>query len=121
MYEKEVVERLREMYSQGMTYKEMKERTGISISVIAHAINGSRLPKNLSVDTLMKVFPGAVVSLGGSANNNSGGMNVGAVNGSNNFFNQDKSCAEKIRAKLLNDDSFSADEKIKFLKFLENV
>ena len=117
MFEKEFVERLKELHQAGKTYEEIVTLTGLSRTVVAYAINGSRPPKNLTVDALLKAFPQAEINLYGDkvsidAPRNSGnvvGVNNGTVGG----------CLDWAMDKILGTDELSADEKIKVLKVLK--
>lgn len=117
MFEKEFVERLKELHQAGKTYEEIAGITGIARSNVACAINGSRPPKNLTVDALAKAFPNMTISLSGdktkiSVRENAGnvvGVNHGTVGG----------CLDWAMDKILGTDELSADEKIKVLKVLK--
>lgn len=117
MFEKEFVDRLKELYEKGKTYDDIAELTGLSRAFVACTINGSRPPKNLTVDALAKAFPNMTISLSGdktkiSVRENSGnvvGVNHGTVGG----------CLDWAMDKILGADELSADEKIKVLKVLK--
>lgn len=120
MFEKEFVERLKELYQAGKTYEEIADITGIARSNVACTINGSRPPKNLTVDALLKAFPEATINLHGdnvriNAPQNAGnvvGVNNGSVSSSGNF---------QIWAmdKILAADELTDEEKIKMMKVLK--
>ena len=92
MYEKEIENRLRELYESGKTYDEIAKITGVSKPVIAQHISGRRPIKNPSISLLLKVFPKAVISLEGAHNTSvadHGGVSAQDISVSgngNNFF-----------------------------------
>lgn len=118
MFEKEFVERLQELYKAGKTYEEISSLTGISKSALGRVISGSRPPKNLTVDALLKAFPNAEINLYGDkvsidAPRNSGnvvGVNNGSVIGGSMELAVDK---------ILASEDLSDSEKIKVLKVLK--
>ena len=117
MFEKEFVERLKELYFAGKTYEEIAKATGLSKTCVASAISGTRPPKNLTVDALLKAFPDAAISLHGDrvsidAPQNSGNV-VGVIRG--NAAN----CVDWAIDKILESEDLSADEKVKVLKVLK--
>lgn len=100
MFEKEILERLQEMYRRGMTHDELSKALGISASYIGNILSGKQPVKNPTVDLLFKVFPRAVVNLEGQTNiaaENNG--NMVANSGSGNFFT-DRSAAD-FKAKVI--------------------
>lgn len=68
MFEKEILERLQEMYRGGMTHDELSKALGISASYIGNILSGKQPVKNPTVDLLFKVFPRATVNLTGKVN-----------------------------------------------------
>lgn len=114
MFEKEFVDRLKELYQNGNTYEEITHITGLSRSVIAYAITGSRPPKNLTVDALLKAFPEATINLQGKVvapvinNGNNSGVMQTSVSGIDSAID-----------KILASEELSDSEKIKVLKVLK--
>ena len=68
MFEKEILERLQEMYRGGMTQDEFSKATGVSRPYLALMLAGKRPLKNPTVDLLFKVFPRSTVNLTGKVN-----------------------------------------------------
>lgn len=120
MFEKEFVERLKELHQAGKTYEEIVTLTGLSRTVVAYAINGSRPPKNLTVDALLKAFPEATIILYGdnvriNAPQNAGNV-VGVNNGSVSSLGDFQIWAMD---KILTADELTDEEKIKMMKVLK--
>ena len=68
MFEKEILERLKELWQGGMTQDELSRKTGISRPYIALILSGKRPVRNPTVDLLFKVFPHATINLTGEGN-----------------------------------------------------
>ena len=117
MFEKEFAERLKEFYKNGKTYDEISSLTGLARSVVARVISGTRPPKNLSVDALLKAFPNAAISLHGDRVNIDAPQNSGNVVGVNN--GNVGGCIDWAIDKILESEDLSADEKVKVLKVLK--
>lgn len=118
----QIVDCLKQEYLSGATYQELADKYKVSYTHIHNLLNGKRSVSGISLDFLFRLFPAASVNLHGSANNNSGGINVGAVNGSGNFFNEKKSdTLQLIQNRILQSDALSAEEKVKFLKLIKEV
>lgn len=66
MFEEEILQKMKEMHSSGMTYEEISENTGISKAVVGFYISGARPIKNPSISLLMKVFPNCRIDLDGN-------------------------------------------------------
>lgn len=120
MFEKDFADRLKDLYNAGQTYDEIAGKTGLSRAIVASTINGSRPPKNLTVDALLKAFPEATINLHGdnvriNAPQNAGnvvGVNNGSVSSPGDF---------QIWAmdKILAADELTDEEKIKMMKVLK--
>lgn len=118
MFEKEFIEQLKKLHQEGNTYEAIAAITGLSMPAVARAINGSRPPKNLSVDALVKAFPNMTISLYGdntkiSVRENAG--NVVGVNHGSVTYNPMEPAMDKIIAS----EDLSDSEKIKVLKVLK--
>lgn len=74
-----IVERLKEEYNNGATLDEIAKRHGISHVYVHRLIYGKRSPGGITLDTLFKMFPNAVIDLQGAVV----GDNHGIVNGNN--------------------------------------
>ena len=118
MFEKEFVDRLKELYEKGKTYDDIAELTGLSRAFVACTINGSRPPKNLTVDALAKAFPNMIISLSGDKSKISVQENSGNVVGVNNGGVIGGSMEPAID-KILASEELSDSEKIKVLKVLK--
>ena len=96
MFEKEISERLKELWKGGLTQDELSRKTGISRSYLGHILSGKQPVKNPTIDLLLKVFPRATVNLTGDVRQintgQSGGVNAQNING-HNFFAADRTAA----------------------------
>ena len=114
MFEKEFVDRLKELYAGGRTYEEIADLTGISRSALGRVISGSRPPKNLTVDALLKAFPQATISLHGE-------VVAPVINNGNNsgVMQTNVATLDCVVNKILESEELSDSEKIKVLKVLK--
>lgn len=119
MFEKEIKERLQQMHDSGMSYDEISAKTGITKSVVAYCISGSRPIKNPTISLLLKVFPHCRIDLEGSnriATADHGGV---AVNGNgNNFFAEEKNKIRKIADAVMASD-MDAESKVKVYSIIK--
>lgn len=89
MFEKEILEKLKEIHASGRSYDEISKLTGVSRTTVAEILAGKRHIKNPSISMLLKVFPRAVIHLDGvnnNANADHGGIATSITGGNNNFF-----------------------------------
>ena len=113
----EILERLRNEYEKGATYKEIAKEKNISYSYLRGIINGVNPPEKLSLELLFKIFPHATINLSGDSvkisNNN--GTAFGVINGNvQNSFEHSIS-SEYIIKTIIEDTIISSDEKIELL------
>lgn len=113
----EILERLRNEYEKGATYKEIAKEKNISYSYLRGIINGVNPPEKLSLELLFKIFPHATINLSGDSvkisNNN--GTAFGVINGNvQNSFGHSIS-SEYIIKTIIEDTIISSDEKIELL------
>ena len=121
MFEKEVLEAVKKMYDSGMSQEEISRKIGISRSYVKGFVNETQLPKNISVNTLLKVFQHCKIDLNGNGINNASGIvNTGTTNNitQKNFESQKDNFIKEISSKVLNHEKLSDSEKIKFLQIL---
>lgn len=110
MFEKEIIERLREMHNSGKSYEDIARITGVSRTAVAEILAGKRHIKNPSVSMLLKVFPKAEIHLEGAHNTSiadRGGVSVQDISvsgGNNNFFSQQKEVIKKITDAVMTSD-----------------
>lgn len=69
----ELLQRLRSERAQGVTNREMAERAGLSQQHINGILNGKRPLKGMSIESIIRLFPGLKITLDKSA------MNLGNV------------------------------------------
>lgn len=122
MFEKEFLEKIKEMYDNGMTQDEIARKVSLSRATIQFYVNGTKKPKNLTVNSLLKVFPNCKISLNGDSINNAAGI---IQQGNNNQINQKNFAFDKqdfikyLSSNILKDNDLNNDEKIKFLQILD--
>jgi transcriptional regulator with XRE-family HTH domain len=130
MFEKEIVEKLKEMHDSGKSYEEIARITGVSRTAVAEILAGKRHVKNPSLSMLLKVFPHAVIYLDGipenthneeqsvSINDNSGIAN-GIVKGNVTIQNGSSSgIPTDLRDAILSDTTMTAKDKAALLREL---
>ena len=77
-FEKDFIGAIRMILSK-MTEREMGKRSGVASSYLNSLKNGKKLPRALSVETLLKLFPNAQITL--NAENATSGNYSPVVNG----------------------------------------
>ena len=106
---KEIQNRLIEEWRSGATQQEIADRANLTNAYINNLLSGKRKVETMKLETLFKLFPKAEINLNGAniaTDNAHQTINIG------NAFEQ---TAEKI----INDETLSAEEKIKFLRVLK--
>lgn len=132
MYEKEIVERLKEMHDSGKSYEEIARITGVSRTAVAEILAGKRHVKNPSLSMLLKVFPHAVIYLDGKPSTSSVSMQdqsvaisgdttiANGVVGKNVIINDEKNnrssgIPSDIRDAIISDSTMPPQEKAQLL------
>ena len=128
MYEKEIRAKLQQMHDSGMSYDDIAEKTGITKSVVAYCISGSRPIKNPSINLLLKVFPRCKIDLDGRnyiSTADHGGMSVQDISVSgnaNNFFSPaaTSTLISRICDAIMSSD-ISAETKVKVYQIIKDM
>ena len=123
MIQKQVMDYLRTEYDSGMTQDEIAKKHNIIQSQIQKILSGERTAGGITLQTLDKMFPKAEIYLEGNSHtiNAQGNAYVNHVRGGN--IDQSQHNVERNGSKLLSEilryDKFSAEEKVKFMQFVE--
>ena len=96
-------------WRRGVTQRQIADRANLTDAYINNLLSGKRKVETMKLETLFKLFPKAEICLNGA---NIATDNALQIINSDNAFEQN---AEKI----INDETLSAEEKIKFLKVLK--
>ena len=95
-----------------MTQQEIADRAGLTNQHINNLLSGKRKVESMKLETLLKLFPNAQIKL---ERPQIAGDNAIQVQGNVNVKGDDSAVVDKI----LNDDTLSAEEKVKVLKVLK--
>lgn len=107
----EILEILKNEYTNGKTYQEIGKKHGVSYSYIREIMLEKKHPKRLSLETMFKIFPNAQITL-----NSEGNMNGPAASSS------ESTEAFRDRAlKVLMDLDIPADALVKVLKTIKDL
>lgn len=106
---KEIQERLIAEWRKGATQREIADRANLTDAYINNLLSGKRKVETMKLETLFKLFPNAEINLHGAQI--AGDHATQVINQGGDF--------EKNAEKILNDETLSAEEKIKFLKVLK--
>ena len=109
--DREIQELLLSEWRRGVTQRQIADRANLTDAYINNLLSGKRKVETMKLETLFKLFPNAEISLNG-ANIATDHANL-TINGGGDF--------EKNVEKIINDDTLSAEEKIKFIKVLKRV
>lgn len=129
MIYKTIMDYLQAEYDAGMTQDEMARKHNVTQCQIQRVISGKRTAAGFSVQTIDKMFPKAVIHLDGITQNitNSGNANFAqTVSGNidqsrNGAANNDSELINKMLTNVLDHEEFTAEEKIKFMKFIKKI
>ena len=105
---KEIHDSLTAEWRSGATQREIADRANLTDAYINNLLSGKRKVETMKLETLFKLFPKAEIYLNGANIATDNAHQV--INSGNNF--------ELVAEKIINDDTLSADEKIKVLKVL---
>ena len=109
IYEKIREELIREWRS-GTTQQEIADRAKVTNPYINNLLSGKRKVESMKLETLFKLFPKAEINLNGAQ---LAGDNASQIRGGVSFANDD------VINKILNDETLTAEEKIKVMKVLK--
>ena len=127
MVSTKIMDYLRGEYNSGMTQEEIAQRHNVGQSHIQQILSGARTTSGLTIHTLDKMFPKAEIFLDGNTQtiNASGNANVaqtisGNIDQSRHAGNTSNAIS-KLLDRILDHEEFTAEEKIKFIKFLKLI
>lgn len=106
---KEIHDRLLSEWRSGVTQRQIADRANLTDAHINNLLSGKRKIETMKLETFFKLFPNAEICLNGAniATDNA----IQIINSGNEF--------EQTAEKIINDESLSPEEKIKFLKVLK--
>lgn len=107
----EIREALIREWRSGLTQQEMADRAGVTNPYINNLLSGKRKVESMKLETLFKLFPHAEIRL---ERPQIAGDNAIQIQGDVNMRSDDAAID-----KILNDDTLSAEEKVKVLKVLK--
>ncbi|MBE6370817.1 MAG: helix-turn-helix transcriptional regulator [Lentisphaerae bacterium] len=122
-FEKDFIGAIRTRLSE-MTEREMGKRSGVASSYLNSLKNGKKLPRALSVETLLKLFPNAQISLNsgdtitGNASSNYGPA-VGNNFGGSVVMNPTAAFDEIITAVMASD--LDSESKVKVFNIVNQI
>jgi len=100
-------------WRSGETQQEIADRAGLTNQHINNLLSGKRKVESMKLETLFKLFPNAEIKLDRTQ---IAGDNAIQVGGNLTVAGRDDSA---VTDKILNDDTLTAEEKIKVLKVLK--
>ena len=129
MIQQAIIDCLRSEYESVMTQEEIAKKHNVLQSHIQKILSGARSASGFTVQTIDKMFPRAKIFLDGITQNIS-------TNGNSNFAQtisgnidqsrhgerkDDTGIINRIMSAVLDHEDFSAEEKIKFMKFVKQI
>ena len=108
---KEIKDSLLSEWQKGLTQRQIAERAGLTDAYINQLFSGKSKVEAMKLETLFKLFPNAQINLQGAQIAGDNALQIQMAAEDNSF--------ERNAEKVLNDDSLSAEEKVKFLKVLK--
>ena len=108
---KEIQESLIAEWRRGVTQRQIADRANLTDAYINNLLSGKRKVETMKLETLFKLFPNAEINLQGAQIAGDNAFQVQLSSDSSNF--------EKTAEKVLNDNTLSDEEKVKFLKVLQ--
>ena len=121
-FEKDFIGAIRMSLSE-MTEREMGKRSGVASSYLNSLKNGKKPPRALSVETLLKLFPNAQISLNSGTISGSASSNFGPAVG-NNFggkvFMQQPAAFDEIITAVMASD-LDSDAKVKVFNIVNKI
>jgi len=107
----EIRQALIQEWRNGATQQEIADRAGLTNQHINNLLSGKRKVESMKLETLFKLFPGATIKLDRPQ---IAGDNAVQIQGNVSIAEE-----STVIDKILNDDTLSAEEKVKVLKVLK--
>ncbi len=112
----QILDLLRREYAAGATYQELADKHNISYPYIRSLMRGDQPVEKLSLETFLKMFPAARISLRGDTVEISAADNRGTVVGVNHG-GAVSGGADAVIDRILRSD-LSAEDKVKFIELM---